>query len=289
MLSPDTLPRQGFGSMRLREKPVEDSDRDPVAVINHALDAGVTVVDTADLYRNEALVGRAISSRRDEVTLCSKFGVVWGDGDDWSVRADPAYVRQACEASLRRLGADVIDLYYLHHRSDKTPIEETVTAMAELIEQGKVRALGLSNVTAEDVRRASAVHPITAVQESWSLVNREFEEMVPTVRELGVIAVAHSPTGHGLLHSPESVASKSGAPAALEATLADLAASHGVTPGQVALAWVHHQSRRWDLTVLPLPGTTRITHLDANIAAAELALSADDLERLDTASTSTPR
>ena len=123
--------------MRLRDKPVEDPDRDPVAVINRALDAGVTLVDTADLYRNEALVGRAISGRRDEVLLCSKFGVVWGEGDDWSVRADASYVHQACEASLRRLDVDVIDLYYLHHRSDETPIEETVSAMAGLIEAGQ--------------------------------------------------------------------------------------------------------------------------------------------------------
>lgn len=285
MLGADRLPRQGFGSMRLRDKPVEDPDRDPFAVINRALDAGVTLVDTADLYRNEALVGRAISSRREEVVLCSKFGVVWGEGDDWSVRADPSYVHQACEASLRRLDVDVIDLYYLHHRSDETPIEDTVAAMAELIEEGKVRALGLSNVTAEDLRRANAVHPITAVQEEWSLVHREFEEMLPTVRELGVTAVAHSPTGHGLLHSPEPSASRSEG-AALQTTLADVADSHGVTPGQVALAWVHHQSQRWDLAVLPLPGTTSVSHLNANIAAADLALSRDDLERLDAASKS---
>ena len=286
MLSADSLPRQGFGSMRLRDKPVEDPDRDPVAVINRALDSGVTLVDTADLYRNEVLVGRAIARRREEVLLCSKFGVVWGEGDDWSVQADPSYVHQACEASLRRLGVDVIDLYYLHHRSDETPIEETVTAMAELIEQGKVRALGLSNITEDDLRRANAVYPITAVQEEWSLVHRDFEEMLPTVRELGVTAVAHSPTGHGLLHSPERDASPTDA-AGLQTTVVDLADSHGVTPGQVALAWVHHQSQRWDLSIVPLPGTTRVSHLYANIAAADLALSTDDLERLDAASTST--
>ena len=288
-LSAESLPRQGFGSMRLRDRPVEDSDRDPMSVIHRALDAGVYVVDTADLYRNEALVGRAISSRRDEVTLCSKFGVVWGEGDDWSVRADSAYVHQACEASLRRLDVDVIDLYYLHHRSDETPIEETVTAMAELIEQGKVRALGLSNVTAQDLRRANAVHPITAVQEEWSLVHRDFEQMLPAVRELGVIAVAHSPTGHGLLHSPERSPSGSESSAGLQAALADIAATHSATPGQVALAWVHHQSQRRDLRVLPLPGTTRVSHLDANIAAADLTLSTADLDRLDAASSPTLR
>jgi aryl-alcohol dehydrogenase-like predicted oxidoreductase len=282
LLSQDSLPRQGFGAMRLRDESSGDPDRDPVAVINRALDAGVTMLDTADVYGSEALVGRAISGRRDEVILASKFGLVFGDGDDWSIRADAAYVRQACEASLRRLQVDVIDLYYLHHRSDETPIEETVAAMAELVEQGKVRGLGLSNVTADDLRRANAVHPITAVQEAWSLVHREFEQLVPTVRELGVIAVAHSPTGHGLLHSTEGGRRPGkAAPASLQRALDDIAATHDATPGQVALAWVHHQSQRWDLPVVPLPGTTRVSHLEANIAAAGLALSATELDRLD--------
>jgi len=281
LLSPDNLPRQGFGAMRLRDKTSGDPDRDPVAVINRALDAGVAMVDTADAYGNETLVGRAISARRDEVILASKFGLVWDEGGDWSVRADLDYVRQACEASLRRLGVEVIDLYYLHHRSDETPIEETVAAMAELVEQGKVRSLGLSNITEEDLRRADTVHPITAVQEEWSLVHREVEELLPTLRELGVIAVGHSPTGHGLLHSPEPLRPGSPVPAPLLGALADIATTHGATPGQVALAWVHHQSRRWDLPVVPLPGTTRVSHLDANIAAAGLSLSASELERLD--------
>ena len=284
LLTTDNLPRQGFGSMRLRETAHDDPDRDPIKVINRALDRGVNLLDTADMYGNEALVGRAIAGRRDEVVLATKFGVVWGEGGDWSVHADAAYVRTACEASLRRLEVEVIDLYYLHNRSDETPIEETVSAMAELVEQGKVRSLGLSNVTAEDLRRAHAVHPITAVQEAWSLVHREFEEMLPTVRELGVIAVAHSPTGHGLLHSPDGGVPGSTAPPVLQSTLADLAAAHEATPGQVALAWVHHQSQRRDLQVVPLPGTTRVSHLDANIAAAELVLSEIDLERLDLAS-----
>jgi aryl-alcohol dehydrogenase-like predicted oxidoreductase len=283
LLSTDNLPRQGFGSMRLRDRAHGDPDRDPVEVINRALDHGVHLLDTADMYGNEALVGRAIAGRRDEVLLATKFGVVWGEGGDWSVRADAAYVRRACEASLRRLDVEVIDLYYLHHRSDETPIEETVSAMAELVEQGKVRTLGLSNVTADDLRRAHAVHPITAVQEAWSLVHREFEHMLPTVRELGVIAVAHSPTGHGLLHAPGGLPDST-APAALRSVLADIAAAHGATPGQVALAWVHHQSQRRSLPVVPLPGTTRVSHLDANIAAADLVLSAADLDGLDVAS-----
>jgi aryl-alcohol dehydrogenase-like predicted oxidoreductase len=284
LLSTENLPRQGFGSMRLRDEPHDEPDRDPIAVVNRALDRGVHLLDTADMYGNETLVGRAIAGRRGEVLLSTKFGVVWGEGGDWRVQADAAYVRRACEASLRRLDVDVIDLYYLHHRSDETPIEETVSAMGELVEQGKVRTLGLSNVTADDLRRAHAVHPITAVQEAWSLVHREFEQMLPTVRELGVIAVAHSPTGHGLLHTPDGGLADSTAPAVLRSTLAEIAATHGATPGQVALAWVHHQSQRRDLAVVPLPGTTRVSHLDANIAASDLALSALDLDRLDVAS-----
>ena len=155
------------------------------------------------MYGNEELVGRTIAGRRDEVTLCSKFGVRWGDSgrfDDWSVHADAATVVSSCEGSLRRLGVETIDLYYLHHRSEDTPIEETVTAMAGLVAAGKIRAVGLSNVTVDDVRRAHAVHPVLAVQEQWSLGSRGVEAMLPTLAELGVTLVAHSPTGHGVLH-----------------------------------------------------------------------------------------
>ena len=161
------------------------------------------MVDTADAYRNEELVGRAVRSRRSEVVLASKFGLVWTDAvaGGFTVRADPGYVRDACERSLRRLGVDVLDLYYLHHRSDEVDIEETVGAMASLVEQGKIRQLGLSNVTAEDLRRAAAVHPVAAVQEEWSLTERTIERsLLPTATELGVTVVAHSPTGHGALH-----------------------------------------------------------------------------------------
>jgi len=283
LLSADNHPRQGLGCMRLLDDPQHDSDRDPAAVINAALDAGVTLLDTADMYGNEALVGRMIRGRRDKVVLCSKFGVVWGDGDDWSVRAEPAYVHQACEASLRRLGVDVIDLYYLHHRSESTPIEHTVSAMAELVEAGKVRALGLSNVTEDDLRRAHAVHRITAVQEEWSLVQRDVEQMLPAINELGIMVVAHSPTGHGLLHLPEEGAAEV-AHAELRAAMSEIAELHDATPGQVSLAWVHHRPQRWDLPVVPLPGTTSVSHLRANIAAADLVLPTAHLERLDAVS-----
>jgi aryl-alcohol dehydrogenase-like predicted oxidoreductase len=275
---------QGLGCMRLRESAGADEDRDPYAVIGHALDAGVALLDTADAYGNEELVGRAIRTRRSEVVLCSKFGLVWGEGRDWSVRADASYVQQACEASLRRLGVDVIDLYYLHHRSDTTPIEETVLAMADLVAAGKVRALGLSNVTADDLRRAHAVHPVAAVQEEWSLGQRDVERLVPTLVELGVTTVAHSPAGHGVLHAPSGTALADEPLAELRAALSGVAAGHDATPGHVALAWVHHRRQAWETAVVPLPGTTSVAHLRANIAAAELTLSASELARLDAAS-----
>jgi aryl-alcohol dehydrogenase-like predicted oxidoreductase len=263
--------------MRLREHGDAEPDRNPVAVVHAALDAGITLLDTAEMYGNEELVGRIIDGRRDEVTLCSKFGVVWGDSgrsDDWAVRADAATVVSSCEASLRRLGVDVIDLYYLHHRSEATPIEETVTAMAELVAAGKIRAVGLSNVTVDDIQRAHAVHPVLAVQEEYSLSSRGVEAMRPVLADLGITLVAHSPTGHGALHK------RSGS--RLGAALADIATVHGVTPGHVALAWVHHQSRPGQ-PVVPLPGTTSVSHLHANMAAATLTLDQTEINRLRTA------
>jgi aryl-alcohol dehydrogenase-like predicted oxidoreductase len=258
--------------MTMRDDTVGDPDRDPAAVVHAALDAGVTMVDTAHMYGNEALVGRAVAARRDEVLLATKFGVLWGDDGDWYVRADAAFVRESCEASLRRLDMETIDLYYLHHRSDETPIEETVGAMADLVREGKVR--GLSNVTEEDLRRAHAVHPVVAVQERWSLTHRDVESMVPAAAELGIAVVAYSPTDHGHLHTSAGPAS----------VLADVAARHRVTPGQVALAWVHHCAERWRLPVVPLPGTTSVRHARINAATADLVLDVDDLARLDTAS-----
>lgn len=276
---PDDPPRQGLGLMRLRHPDAgapSDPDRDPVAVVHAAIDAGVPLLDTAEMYGNEELVGKAVRGRRDEVLLCSKFGVRWGDSgrfDDWSVHADAATVVSSCEGSLRRLGVDVIDLYYLHHRSEITPIEETATAMAELVRAGKIRAIGLSNVTVDDLRRAHAVHPVTALQEQWSLGARDVEAMVPTAAELGITLVAHSPLGHG-----ELVGS---AGTSLSIALAEVASTHGVTSGQVALAWVHHQGQRHGLPVVPLPGTTSVRHLHANVAAGALVLEPKELARLD--------
>ena len=282
-VSRDDFGRQGFGAMRLREGAGGSIDRDPVAVIHAALDAGVTMVDTADAYQNEELVGRAIQGRRDEVLLASKFGLVWRDevAGGFDVRADPSYVRQACEASMRRLGVDVIDLYYLHHRSEKTPIEETVGALAELVGQGKVRALGLSNVTAEDLRGAHAVHPVAALQEQWSLVQRDIEKhLLPTVTDLEMVVVAHSPTGHGLLHQARG-ASDEQTTSDLRSALDQIASVHSATVGQVALAWVHHRQQVHGVPVVPIPGTTSIRHLRSNVAAGDLTLSDDELLRLD--------
>ncbi|TDC93386.1 aldo/keto reductase [Saccharopolyspora aridisoli] len=260
--------------MRLRQHTDADPDRDPVALVHAALDAGITMVDTADAYQNEELVGRAIRRRRNEVVLAGKFGLVWQDGiaGNFRVRADPAYVRQAAEASLRRLGVDVIDLYYLHHRSEAVPIEDTVAAMAELVDKGVVRALGLSNVTADDLRRAHAVHPITALQERWSLFERDVERgLLPAATDLGVTIVAHSPTDHGSLHRVPDAG-----PA-----LDEIARAHDATPGQVALAWVHHRTEVHDVTVVPLPGTTNVRHLRINAAARDIRLTDEQLHQLN--------
>lgn len=278
----DAVGRQGFGSMRLQGE-AGDADRDPVRVVHAALDAGIAMIDTADVYQNEELVGRAIRGRRDEVLLASKFGLVWhGDvAGDFEIRADPAYVRQASEASLRRLGVDMLDLYYLHHRSDEVPIEETVGAMAELVDEGKVRALGLSNVTADDLRRAHAVHPIAALQEQWSLTQRDIEhDLLPAVADLGVAVVAHSPNGHGILHQPPDGAAEELANG-VGVALTDVAGAHDVTSGQVALAWVHHRQHAHGVPVIPIPGTTSVRHLRSNVAAADLSLSGEELRRLD--------
>lgn len=263
--TPDDLPLQGLGLMRFADEGWGDPDRDPTVLVRTAVEAGVSLLDTAEMYGNEELVGRAIAAHRDHVTLCSKFGVYWGPSgrhDDWSVRADPDTLRSAIEGNLRRLNVETIDLYYLHHRSEETPIEETVTAMADLLRSGKIRAIGLSNVTIDDIRRAHAVHPIQAVQEQWSLSQRDVEPMMPALAELGITLVAHSPLGHGAL------VGSSRSP--LTETLREVAAKYGVTPSQTALAWVHLRGRRSGQPVVPLPGTARVTHLLANVAAAQL-------------------
>lgn len=271
------------------------------AVIGRALELGVTFFDTADMYgpfTNERLVGSALAPHRDEVVIATKFGNVRGsNGERLGVRGDSDYVREACDASLQRLGIDHIDLYYQHRVDPEVPIEETVGTMGELVEQGKVRHLGLSEAAAETIRRAHATHPITALQTEYSLWSREpEEEILPTVRELGIGFVPYSPLGRGFLtgqiRSPEDLPPddfRRNNPRfqgenfernlELVERVEEIAAEKDATPGQLALAWVLAQGD--DLA--PIPGTKRIHYLEENVAAAEIELSEEDLRRIDEA------
>jgi aryl-alcohol dehydrogenase-like predicted oxidoreductase len=289
----------GLGCMGMSEFYGRADEGEAVATIHRALDLGVTFLDTADMYgpfTNEELVGRAIAGRRDEVVLATKFGNVRGkDGAFLGIEGSPDYVRRACDASLARLGVDVIDLYYQHRVDTGVPIEETVGAMAELVAAGKVRFLGLSEAAPGTIRRAHATHPISALQTEYSLWSREPEAAVlPTVRELGIGFVAYSPLGRGFLtgrfRRPEDLPEgdwRRRMPRFQEGNLArnlelverveGIARDKGVTPAQIALAWVLHQG------TTPIPGTARAAHLEANVAALEVSLSPDDLARLDDA------
>jgi aryl-alcohol dehydrogenase-like predicted oxidoreductase len=278
--------------------------REAVATINRAIELGVTFLDTADMYgpfTNEKLVGRAIADVREQVELATKFGNERRpDGTRVGINGRPEYVRSACDASLQRLGVDHIDLYYQHRVDQTVPIEETVGAMAELVQAGKVRHLGLSEASVSTIRRADAVHPITALQTEYSLFSRELEdEILPTIRELGIGLVPYSPLGRGLLTgaiSPTAGATGEGDARrsgnfprfqgeALEANLAlvdrirEIADDKECTPGQLALAWV--LSRGDD--VVPIPGTKRTRYLEENVGALEVQLMADDQERLESA------
>jgi aryl-alcohol dehydrogenase-like predicted oxidoreductase len=277
-------------------------DADAIAVMHHALARGVTLLDTADMYgphTNEVLVGKAIAGKRDQVFLATKFGIKL-DPDDPSVRGidgRPAYVQAAAEASLKRLGVDHIDLYYQHRVDPNTPIEDTVGAMSRLVEQGKVKYLGLSEAGADTIRRAHAVHPITAVQTEYSLWSRDPEDngVLATVRELGIGFVPYSPLGRGFLtgairsvedfdaddyrrSSPRFQGDNFAANLALVDKVKAIAADKGCTPGQLALAWVLAQGD----DLVPIPGTKRLNYLDENLDALDVQLNGDDRAAIDT-------
>ncbi|MGC5018554.1 aldo/keto reductase [Micromonospora sp. DT47] len=293
----------GYGAMGLADVYGPADEAESLATLNHAVDAGVTFIDTADLYgagSNERLIARLLADRRDEVTLATKFGIVTEDGDlgSMSTRGDAAYVHQACDASLQRLGVEVIDLYYMHRRDLTVPVEETVGAMAELVSRGKVRHLGLSEVTADELRRAHAVHPIAAVQSEWSLWSRDVERaVVPTAAELGMGFVPYSPLGRGFLTGTivdrSAVASDwranlsrfSGAAfdrnqAVIEA-VRGVAAEVGATPAQVALAWLRIRGEELGLPVVPIPGTRRAARVDENVGSLDVELDAGQRKLLD--------
>jgi aryl-alcohol dehydrogenase-like predicted oxidoreductase len=296
------IPAIGLGCMGMSSVYGAADDATSIAVIHRALELGVTFLDTADIYGaggNEELVGRAIKGKRDRFVLATKFGNVikgsWADGKGYDLDGSPGYVKRAAEASLRRLGVETIDLYYQHRVDPKTPIEETVGAMAELVKEGKVRFLGLSEAAPDTIRRAHAVHPIAALQTEYSLWSREPEdELLELTRQLGITFVAYSPLGRGFLtgalKSPDDLAPDDWRRKnprfqgenfrknlELVEELEVMAQAKGTTPAQLALAWLLTRGKH----VVPIPGSRRIDRLEENAAAADIKLTENELHRLE--------
>jgi aryl-alcohol dehydrogenase-like predicted oxidoreductase len=302
-----TVSALGLGCMGMSEFYGTADEAEAERTIQRALDLGVTFLDTADMYgpfTNERLVGKAIAGRRDEVELATKFGNErTPDGGRLGINGRPEYVRRACDASLQRLGVDVIDLYYQHRVDPSVPVEDTWGALRELVEAGKIRHAGISEAAPETIRRAHAVQPVTAVQTEYSLWTRDPEDngVFATCVELGIGFVAYSPMGRGFLsgrirtlddldendfrrHNPRFQGENFARNLELVDRVREIADAKGVTPGQLALAWVMAQSdREGKPTIVPIPGTTRVAHLEENVAAADIELTEEDLRRLDEA------